>query len=414
MSRFISALFFFLFFATLLSSQQTNRKTIKDPAEFNAYMTAFSEPDPVRKAAAMEAFLAQYPNSVVKTDAFEQAMGAYQQSGNLPKVRDTAQRLLTLDPNHVQALAILTFIDRSSASSGSAAALQEMCDHSARGLQQLPNWSKPADLSDSDFAKLTRQMTTIFEGAAGLCYLQKKDFAAAREHYLRALQIDPADNTNNFQLAIADLSMNLHGASGFWYCARALSLARAQNNRADAEAINNYCQPSYRNYHGSDEGWQQFVQQYGAQSTPPAPVPVSRSTAVCNLAVDAVNNNPADQLSFSDKEFILSVEDCSSANKAAAEKTWQSIQLLQKNGQARLEIPVKVIRGSASTLEAAVSEESQKANQPDMLVMMEPAAVPPPPGSFVRVRGVLTRYQLDPFRFTMEKGEIASGNTTTK
>src|SRR5215472_8019839 len=60
----------------------TNQKVIKDQTEYNAYIAALQTQDPVQKAAAMEAFITQYPSSVVKVDALEQAMQAYQQTGN--------------------------------------------------------------------------------------------------------------------------------------------------------------------------------------------------------------------------------------------------------------------------------------------------------------------------------------------
>ena len=68
----------------------TSQKVIKDPAEYNAYITALNTTDPAAKAQAMEAFVAQYPNSIVKIEALEQAMGAYQQK---------AQDLMQKDPS---------------------------------------------------------------------------------------------------------------------------------------------------------------------------------------------------------------------------------------------------------------------------------------------------------------------------
>ena len=51
---------------------QPQQKTIKDPAEYNAYMSAISASDPNAKAQALEAFLQQYPNTVVKEETLEQ------------------------------------------------------------------------------------------------------------------------------------------------------------------------------------------------------------------------------------------------------------------------------------------------------------------------------------------------------
>ena len=54
---------------------------IKDPAEYNAYVAAVQATDPNAKISGLEAFLTQYPNSVMKNQALEILMQTYQQSG---------------------------------------------------------------------------------------------------------------------------------------------------------------------------------------------------------------------------------------------------------------------------------------------------------------------------------------------
>src|SRR5215472_8844880 len=85
---------------------------IKDPAEYNAYVNAIQQQDPNAKAQALEAFMQTYPNSVMKVDAAEQLMAAYQQAGNAQKMLDAANKVLQMDPNDVRALAILTYTYR--------------------------------------------------------------------------------------------------------------------------------------------------------------------------------------------------------------------------------------------------------------------------------------------------------------
>jgi hypothetical protein len=84
--------------AATVQTQPRNKlvpqKTIKDPAEYDAYMTAWNLQDPPARAAAMEAFVTRYPQSIVLVDALEQAMGAYQQAHNGPKLEETARRIL--------------------------------------------------------------------------------------------------------------------------------------------------------------------------------------------------------------------------------------------------------------------------------------------------------------------------------
>ena len=52
--------------------------TIKDPAEFNAYQMASTQADPKAKAAALETFLTQYPQSVVKSSVLDTLIDTYQ------------------------------------------------------------------------------------------------------------------------------------------------------------------------------------------------------------------------------------------------------------------------------------------------------------------------------------------------
>ena len=57
---------------------QSQGPVIKDPAEYNAYVAAVQQKDPSAKISGLEAFLTQYPNSVMKNQALELLMGAYQ------------------------------------------------------------------------------------------------------------------------------------------------------------------------------------------------------------------------------------------------------------------------------------------------------------------------------------------------
>lgn len=88
MSRFLLVTFLIVLGVVAVSASEP--KVIKDPAEYNVYVAALNTADRVQKAAAMESFIVKYPNSVVKLNALEQAMAAYQQVNNLAAVEKTA------------------------------------------------------------------------------------------------------------------------------------------------------------------------------------------------------------------------------------------------------------------------------------------------------------------------------------
>lgn len=392
----------------------TSQKVIKDPAEYNAYITALNTTDPAAKGAAMEAFVAQYPNSIVKIDALEQAMNAYQQANNPQKVEQIARQILTIQPNHVRALAIVVYIERGQIKdAASGAKARADAEH---GLQELQNW-KPTDVSGAELEKLRNQMTGIFAGTAAFGALQQKDYAAARKYYEQALKLDPNDLGNNYQIAIALLESNPMDPVGFWYGAKALSIAQKQNPQA-FQAWSPYFLSRYKKYHGNTDDWNQRMATAATETAPPANFVASIPLAPtpCDLAAQAVQQNDPSQLSFSDYELVLSCRDKTPANKDAAEKVWAFIQTKEKNGEAKLKMPVKVIAvPDPSTLDVAMSDDNQAANKADMRVTMDkPMTKPPAVGANVDVIGVISEYTPDPFMFTMIKGELPAAKPAVK
>lgn len=393
--------------SALVCAQQ---KVIKDAAEYNAYITALNQQEPAAKAAAMEAFVAQYPNSVVKIDALEQAMAAYQQAGDSDKIEDAAVRILQIEPANVRALAIAVFIKRATATkTGDPTMAQEVGKFAQAGLDALPNWRKPEGMFDQDFEKMRNQMKAIFCGAAGFARLYTKDFAAARESYLKALAIDPSNMQDTYQLAIAELQMSPLDVNGFWYAAKVISLAQTQNNPTAAETVAAYARAVYRRYHGSEDGWDRLVTAAADQTAlpPDFAAAVAHTSGEAELACKAVAQNDPEDLSFSDWEFVLSFRDESPCNKDAADRVWASLWKKEKQGQAKLKFPVKVISASEASIEAAITEENQQANKVDLKVVMEkPLRMPVKAGQQIYIIGVITSYSPKPFAFFMEKGEV--------
>src|SRR5579872_5290912 len=80
-----------IFCAGLSAYQQPEQKPpdnkiMTDQAEYDAYTQAVNTSDPMKRAEALVAFVAKYPQSVVKEDAqvqqtaaYQEALGAFQQ-----------------------------------------------------------------------------------------------------------------------------------------------------------------------------------------------------------------------------------------------------------------------------------------------------------------------------------------------
>ncbi|MCU1219930.1 MAG: hypothetical protein JWN42_1127 [Candidatus Angelobacter sp.] len=382
------------------------RKVIKDPAESKAYISASNTTDFLEKGAAMEAFVARYPASVFKSDALQEAMDSYQLGGNIPKVEETAKRLLSVDDSNVRALMVLTFVSRSQLADADVTKLDDLCTSSRKGIAVLPRWQKPEGMADANFVAMKSGMSEIFYGGAGFCALSHNSYDVARDNYLKALAINPEDMANNYQLAIADLESSPSDSDGFRYLAKALHLAKEQHDRAAAASIEQYGMSKYKKNTGNDDGWDSFVAASTHAAPPPAPNKTDSTAA--EIACQTLKQNTVDELSFSDWEFVLQQRDASPCNIEAADKVWNAIQEKGKHGTAMVQLPVKVISSSRNKLSVAVTEENQNASQVDLVITMEqPLANPPVAGARVTVLGIFTGYQLSPFFFSMAQGRLA-------
>ncbi|MGZ4823330.1 MAG: tetratricopeptide repeat protein [Terriglobales bacterium] len=370
--------------------------TIKDPAEYNAYVTALNQSDPATKAQALETFLQQYPNSVVKVSALELLMATYQQLGNSQKVTDAANRLLQADPNNLRALALLTYLYRQQAESGGANAaqsLQQAAQVAQKGLQIVETAPKPAELSAADWEKLKTQTQVIFAGAAGMAALQQKDYANAEKYLTIAAQAQPNDLRNVYPLALAYLQQKPQDVRGLWYIARAANLAAGTPAAAQITA---YGKRAYTVYHGGDDGWDQLLAQTKTTQDPPPGFAIKTAPTPAEQAATLANTKPVDQMSFDEFQLILT-----SGNQQAADKVWSAIK-----GKP-IAFEGKVISTTKNSLQLAATVDDIQNNKADVELTFESpiaASLMPKEGAMAKVQGTPATYDPNPFMIHMTNG----------
>jgi hypothetical protein len=399
---------------------QPQQKTIKDPAEYNAYMSAISNNDPNAKAQALEAFLQQYPNTVVKEETLEQLMGSYQAANNAAKTMDAANRLLQANPNNVRALALLTFLTRAQCSQQSnPQSAQQVCGQAAqyaqRGLQAADSMPHPAGVSDADFAKLQNGVKVIFNGAIGMAAVQNKDYKTAQKA-LSAAVSDPA-NANNLQdvypLATAYLQDNPPDyLNGLFYAARAVDLA--QGNPAAQQQIEKFAQYYYKKYHGGLDGWDQVKQQAQNSPTPPPGFTIAKAPpppTPCEFADTIMKQNPdVSQMAYGDWLFVLG-----SGNEKDAQQVWTFL-----NGKgipvSSPDHPAKVISATADELHLATTDDDIQENKADVTLRMGtalPAAQVPQPGTMLQGRWVGKATSYTPLPPAANQGSAGQQSATS-
>ncbi len=391
-------------------AQPQQKKEIKDPAEYNAYMAAMEIKDPSQAAAkanALEQFIAQYPNSVVKDDALEQLMGAYQQAGNAAKAQDAAVRVLKVNPNNVRALLVLAYSKRLSAQSGNAADAPLALQYGQQGLQALPGYTKPEGVSDADFQKFKAVAAQVFNGAVGIGALNAKDYPTAEKYLQTALDMEVSANPNDtdawlnaYPLATAYCSAKPINPVGLWYGARAVNLTKA--NAAVNTPISQYVQHCYKYYHGDIDGWDQILAQAVTQPNPPANIQdLIKPAPTPAEQVEKIAAKPPKEMSFDDWKLIFTY-----GKPETVDRVWNSIK------GTPLAFQATVVQAEKERLFLAATYDNIHDNPPkaDTEVVMAgpiPPAKMPKVGGDIAVVATPVSFDKDPYMMHLEGGKLA-------
>ena len=383
--------------------------TIKDAAEYNAYIQAIQQTDNNAKISALEAFLTQYPNSVVKVNALELLMSTYQQIGNQTKFIDTAKRLLAADPNNLRALALLTYLSRQALVTPGGDPAQKLSDlqqYCSKGLDAIKANQKPATMKDDEFEKLKKDTGLIFNAGCGFAALQNKDYQHSVDYLRAAVDQDPNDLQNVYPLATAYNSLTPPDTlDGLFYLARAAGVAPAGS--AAQQQIQNYGHTVYKNYHGGDDGWTDYALPTAKTATSP---PADWGTKITKYvpptpaqqAHDLVKDKTPDQikqLSFGEWELVLSA-----GTPEDQAKVWDVIK------NVPLQMEGNVIEATSNTqLSIAASADDIEAKRADITLTMTgpiPAIKMPKPSDAFDFEGTPNAYTPTPFMMTMTDGKL--------
>jgi tetratricopeptide (TPR) repeat protein len=374
------------------TASSSQAPVIKDPAEYNAYMGAIGQKDVNAKISGLEAFLVQYPSSVVKADALESLMGAYQQAGNVAKLTDTANRLLTVSPDDARALVILAYLDKAN---------QKWTDglqHATHGLDAVTKMTKPDGMADADFEKQKSQMNTVLNSVAGMSALNLKNYPDAQKYLRAAVHGDPNDLQNVYPLALAYLTATPPDDNdGLFFIARAEDLATSP---AQQQPIDAYGKGTYTKYHGSDQGWTDVLAAAKTAPEPPAGFTITQYVppTPAQQAADLVKTKEPKDMSFAEWELVLSA-----GSPEDAGKVWDAIK-----GKP-LQMEGTVISASTNELQIAGSSDDIDAKRADIVLTPSgpiPPRLMPKEGATLDFEGTPLSYAPSPFVMTMEKGAL--------
>jgi tetratricopeptide (TPR) repeat protein len=339
---------------------------------------------------------------VIKEDALELLMKTYQQLNNVPKIEETGQKLLQVNPNNLTALALMAYLKRyqglgQTDVTQAGALLSQAGEYGQRGLQQLQTANKPEGYSDADWAKMKDSFKAIFSAAVGNMELNQKNYQAAIPNLMEALKANPNDYITTYQLAVAYLEQKPIVVDGLFWGAKAVDLAQKQNPAAAAQ-FQKYVKSKYARYHGAEDGFDQLLQTAQTAATMPAGFTVAPAPSPADQAAQMCAQTAPDKMGFGEWEFIFT-----SGNQQCSDTVWNAIK------GKKLQMQGKVLEVTPTVLKIAATEDAINANTPEITLNMTapiPAKLLPKANSTLLFEGQPDSYTPNPFMMVMTNGTL--------
>jgi hypothetical protein len=397
--------------------------------EYNAYVDTTRSQDPGERIQAIEAFLNNYPQSVLRAFVYPAYLQLAWAQKDYPTVIKAVDGFLGMDREQVaqiykqsnynetqidgayyQGLVLYTYSFLQSFRNGTAnadAAADRAAERAREGLKLHDGLYGQVQAPDDptqreQFEQNKRQEAAAFHNVLAFTAWRKKDYATAEREYDTLVNFTPEDPSINYRLGLAELQRpQPEYEHGFWHLARAVAL-----NVPKKDEVKDYLTKGIAAYQQVlPECIDDRVNELVARSTSAVHPPASWKLATAEQ-VNAVRQ-------AMDVKRIL---DDLKAGGETANLMWLASCGSEigggEDGTPQLAVLVLGVTAEADnlvTLRVAAGQEAADAKRANMEVKVEgpPEAKRLKADDVVRVSGTINDYQSEPeFLLKLTKGEV--------
>jgi len=274
----------------LLPAYQAPQKNWKDRAEYDLYDAYSKAKDGKAKLDVLEKWKTGYPDSEFSSDREELILGAYGELKDNRKAFDQAKAMRAKNPNSYYAIATIlqliygfTPLPPAPADLATAEETAKYVIDNADKVFAAAN--KPANLTDAQWTTNRPVITGLAQRTYAWVYVQRKDDPKAEEELKKVVAADAQQPQFSYFLGQAQFNQRQKDLNkvpqAIFNIARA-SEYEGQNAlpAATKTQFRNAVANIYKQYHGSDEGFQQVLALAKTNAVPPADFKIRSITEI--------------------------------------------------------------------------------------------------------------------------------------
>ena len=168
----------------------------KSKAEYDAYVALIGLKDPAAMEKAADDFVAKYPDSELKSAAYQRAMVIYQQAGNDEKTLEMGRKSLAFNPDDPGVLVALadtlvqgiheTDLDKDER-------LSEATKYAQHSLETVTDFPAPPNMPAEQVAAVKNDLRSAAYAALGAAAYSNKKYPDAEINFKKAIEVTPSN-----------------------------------------------------------------------------------------------------------------------------------------------------------------------------------------------------------------------------
>ena len=263
-------------------SSSTPQKNWKDRAEYDLYVSIGQDQNPKTRLEKLKEWEMKYPTTDYIKERRAALLTTYAALNDGKDVFDQAKKILADDPKDFTAQYYTMLFTQPLYTQNQSPDILDAGEKAAKAILENIG-TPPPNVTADQWAKLRPDVEVLAHKNLGFIDMQRKNWDAAEAEFQKVLMMTPNDATVDYQMgtAIASEKKVERIPQALFYFARAATYSGPlELPAAGKQAALTYVQRQYKNFHGSDEGFNDLVAAVKASATPPADFKIKNASEI--------------------------------------------------------------------------------------------------------------------------------------
>ena len=268
-------------------SSAAPQKNWKDRAEYDLYVSIGQDTTPKTRMEKLQQWQKQYPMTEWSKERRTAFLTTYAALNDGKNATEIAKQILADDPKDFTASYYIMLFTQPLYGQNQTPAILDDGEKAAKQILASIDMPPPNVTADQ-WAKLRPAVELLAHKNLGFIAMQRMNWDVAEAEFQKVLMMDPNDATVDYQIGTviaSEKKLDKLPAAMFYFARAATFQGPGALSPEGQKAAMTYVQKQYKNFHGSDAGFNDLVAAAKANPTPPAAFTIKNANEIAQAQV---------------------------------------------------------------------------------------------------------------------------------